>query len=66
MNKHEPLVAIIILNWNGADDTLACIASLQKLSYRNNKIVVVDNSSDGNDIKQIQSAFGDTIEIIDE
>jgi GT2 family glycosyltransferase len=65
MNKHEPLVAIIILNWNGADDTLACIASLQKLSYRNNKIVVVDNSSDGNDIKQIQSAFGDTIEIIE-
>ena len=28
-----PKVAIIILNWNGRVDTLACLASLQHLTY---------------------------------
>lgn len=38
-------VAVIVLNWNGWRDTLACIASLQKLSYANFELIVVDNGS---------------------
>ncbi len=38
-------VAVIVLNWNGWRDTLTCIASLQKLSYLNCYLVVVDNGS---------------------
>lgn len=40
-----PSVAIVLLNWNGADDTLACLKSLSKLDYQNVGVVLVDNAS---------------------
>ncbi len=40
-----PKVFIIILNWNGCQDTLDCIESLTKIDYPDYKIVVVDNGS---------------------
>jgi len=40
-----PLVWIVVLNWNGLADTLACIESLRLLRYANRRIVVVDNGS---------------------
>lgn len=52
-----PIVFIIVLNWNGQDDTLECLSSLQKLDYPNFEIVVVDNgSTDGSEIV-IRSSF---------
>jgi GT2 family glycosyltransferase len=41
----DPLVEIVILNWNGHADTLRCIASLRRQTYPNARIVVVDNGS---------------------
>jgi GT2 family glycosyltransferase len=38
-------VAIIVLNWNGIADTLECLDSLQKQSYKYFTILVVDNGS---------------------
>lgn len=38
-------VAIVVLNWNGIKDTLSCLNSLQKQSYKNFNIIVVDNGS---------------------
>lgn len=38
-------VAIVVLNWNGIADTLDCLNSLQKQSYKNFTIVVIDNGS---------------------
>lgn len=40
-----PLVQIIILNWNGWRDTLACVESCRWLTWPNLRIVVVDNAS---------------------
>lgn len=39
----NPAVASIILNRNGADDTLACLDSLAALAYPNFNVNVVDN-----------------------
>ena len=45
-----PEVVIIVLNWNGFEDTVECIGSLKKQSYPNYKILIVDNgSTDGSD-----------------
>lgn len=41
----QPKVAIIILNWNGADDTLALLESLSHVTYPNFSVTVVDNAS---------------------
>ncbi len=41
----KPQVDIILLNFNGYKDTIECIKSLERISYDNYKIVVVDNNS---------------------
>ncbi len=38
-------VYIIILNWNGTDDTIDCLKSLKSVHYNNYEIVLVDNGS---------------------
>jgi GT2 family glycosyltransferase len=52
-----PHVAIVVLNWNGWQDTLACIASLQALDYANFHIVLVDNGSTDGSEAQFRRAF---------
>lgn len=42
MNKK---VAIILLNYCGTEDTLACIESLEKIDYKSFDIIIVDNDS---------------------
>ena len=38
-------VEVVVLNWNGWHDTLACIRSLQRQDYSNLGLIVVDNGS---------------------
>jgi GT2 family glycosyltransferase len=41
----NPKVAVIVLNWNGKDDTLECLASIGKIDYSNLDVILVDNGS---------------------
>jgi len=41
-----PKVFIIIVNWNGNEDTIECLESLKNNDYPNYKVVIVDNGSD--------------------
>jgi len=52
-----PLVYIILVNWNGKDVTLECLRSLNGISYRNFKIVVVDNASSDGSAQTIRDEF---------
>jgi GT2 family glycosyltransferase len=40
-----PRVFIIVVNYNGPDDTLECIASVRKINYPDYRVVLVDNGS---------------------
>ncbi len=42
-----PLVSVVILNWNGLNDTLNCLESVKLLDYSNFETIVVDNGSEG-------------------
>ena len=53
-SSDSPLVSIVILNWNGADDTIRCVESVKKQSYDNIEIIVMDNGSD-NDLERLSS-----------
>lgn len=53
----EPLVYIVLVNWNGKDHTLACLQSLGAISYANYRIVVVDNGSSDGSVPTVRSAF---------
>ena len=50
----DPLVAIIVLNWNGAQDTLDCLRSLDRVDYPNYRVVVVDNGSQDDSLKLLE------------
>jgi GT2 family glycosyltransferase len=57
-------VSIIILNWNGLEDTIECLESLKKMTYPNYEVIVVDNGSKGDDALVLQEEFGDYIHLI--
>lgn len=52
-----PRVAVIVLNWNGREDTLACLASLAGAGDGDLAVVVVDNGSTDGSVAAIQQAF---------
>ena len=54
-----PSVAVIILNWNGRDDTIACVESLQTLDYPKFDVIVVDNGSTDESVPAIRKRFPD-------
>jgi GT2 family glycosyltransferase len=57
-----PRVAIVLLNWNSTEDTLACIESIRKLTYETFQVVVVDNQSGTSEYRALRS--GCTNELI--
>jgi len=59
-----PKVSLILVNWNGLEDTIECLESLKKITYPNYEIIVVDNDSKGDDVKILESKFGSYIHVI--
>jgi len=57
----EPLISIIILNYNAGDLLLDCIDSIQKSSYTNFEIILVDNDSKDNSHKICKAKFSNII-----
>lgn len=58
-----PLVFIVVLNWNGWCDTLECLDSLRQLDYPNFRVVVVDNGSSDDSVRQIRLANPDIMSL---
>ena len=57
-------VAIILLNWNGKNDTIECLESIKQITYPNFEILLVDNGSTDGSVKYFSEQYPD-IEIID-
>jgi hypothetical protein len=54
--KHNK-VFIILLNWNGKEDTLECLESVRSVDYPNFDTIVVDNGSGDESVKAIRKEF---------
>ncbi len=54
-----PSVVVIVLNWNGKNDTIDCLRSLASLEYSNAETVVVDNASSDDSVWAILAEFPD-------
>ena len=61
--KQQAPTPILILNWNGLDDTLECMDSLLKQSHQDFIIYLADNGSTGDDQKILQEKFGESPKI---
>jgi GT2 family glycosyltransferase len=60
MTAH-PRVAIVIVIWNGRDDTLECLSTFRADGYPNREIIVVDNGSTDDSVAAIRAGFPDTV-----
>jgi GT2 family glycosyltransferase len=54
----QPLVTVIVLNWNAADRTIACIETLRRSNYDNFRIHLVDNGSTDGSADRLSSLSG--------
>lgn len=61
INKSK--VGIIILNWNGWNDTIECLESLFNIAYTNYDVIVVDNGSNDESINKIKEYCEGKIEV---
>lgn len=59
----KPIVTIILVNWNGREDTLACLRSLRKVIHDRIEIILVDNASTDGSVAAVQAEFPE-VEII--
>jgi len=60
-------VAIVVLNYRGIEDTVACLASLAKQTYKNFTIVAIENGSGDNsakEFKKLEAAYGKRLHTI--
>ncbi len=54
-----PLVAVVVLNWNGLEDTAECLASVDQVSYPDLLRIVVDNGSTDGSVDELAARFPD-------
>lgn len=50
----SPKVYIIILNWNGWEDTIECLESIFNINYDNYQVMVCDNFSSDNSVEYVK------------
>jgi GT2 family glycosyltransferase len=57
LRSAAPLVYAVVTNWNGLDDTSECIESIQRSTYPNLQVVIVDNGSTDNSASVLAERF---------
>jgi GT2 family glycosyltransferase len=57
MKEKEPLISIIILNYNAGELLLECVDSIFQSNYKNLEVIVVDNISKDNSHKKCKEKF---------
>jgi len=65
LQSEDPLVSVIILNWNGKQYLKECLLSLKKQTYKNFEVILVDNGSTDGSVDYIRDNFGDFIKLIE-
>ena len=66
MELRQPLIPIVILNWNGLEVTEECLQALKIQTYQNFEIHLVDNGSLNAEKKQLMDAIeGDVHDLQD-
>lgn len=59
----SPSVSIIILNWNGWNDTIECLESVFNINYPNFDVIVADNGSENDSIEKIKEYADGKLEV---
>jgi GT2 family glycosyltransferase len=55
--KSNPLVSIIVVNYNTSNEVLEMLASLDQATYPNYEVILVDNASPNDDLSLIEEKY---------
>jgi len=55
--ENNPLVSVIIVNYNGKTYLEKCLESLMKINYKNYEIILVDNNSTDTSIEFVKNTY---------
>ena len=55
--RPQPLIAVVVLNTNRREDTLACLASLAALDYARHEVLLLDNASTDGSVAAVRAQF---------
>ncbi len=64
--SNTPIVYVILLHWKDYDDTRSCLLSFKKLTYKNYRVIVVDNFSNDGSIEKLMLEFNDVIYVLND
>src|SRR3954453_23907494 len=56
-------VAVVVLSWNGREDTLRCLASLAAVEHAPLEMIVVDNGSSDGSPEAVEAGFPSAVVI---
>ncbi len=56
--------AVVVLNWNGRDDTIGCLQSLRGQLNASFRVIVVDNGSEDDSVSAIRRLFPE-VEVVE-
>jgi hypothetical protein len=59
MSEHPHRWAIVVLSWNGREDTLACLRSLATVEWPGLRLICVDNGSADGSAEAVRTEFPD-------
>ena len=56
MDEREPRIAVVVLTWNGRENTMACLASLERTEGCSLDVIVTDNGSTDGTVPAVRAA----------
>ena len=61
----SPSVLVVLLNWNAAHDTAACLESVLGMSYPNFSVLLIDNGSTDSSVEHLRPLISDRVRLVE-
>lgn len=61
---NSPLISVVIPNWNGRQYLNTCLNALQRQTYPNIEVIVVDNGSEDDSVSFLESNYSDFVRVV--
>jgi GT2 family glycosyltransferase len=61
----DPSVLVVILNWNGWEDTLTALESVLRLDYPRLQVLIIDNGSTDGSVEQLRTVSNDQVGLLE-